>query len=380
MKNTVSRKLTFTLTVAGIGLVVFVFCAVLMLTHGLEQSLVDTGHERNAVVLRDAATTEVVSIINRQDGDIIQADPAIATDESGAPLFDGEILVLINQPKRSDGKPSNVTVRGVGEQSMKVRPQVKIAEGRMWRPGTSEIIAGVKLAETFQGCGLGETVRFGMRDWTVVGLMEAKGSGFESEIWGDVDQLMDAFQRPVYSSLVMRLKEGVDFDVVRERLESDRRLTVKVMPEVEYYRSQSQAFTMFIGSLGFFISIIFAAGAVVGAMITMYAAVANRTREIGTLRALGFSRPTIWMAFLTESVVIAVFGGIIGIVVANLLTLREVSTTNFDTFAEIAFSFRMSPAIAVGAMAFSIVMGLFGGLLPAIRASRLKILDALRAK
>ena len=380
LRNAVSRKLTFTLTVLGIGLVVFVFSAVLMLSHGLEKAMVETGNPDNVVVLRNSASTEVVSIISRSSADIIKADPAIATDESGAPLFAGELVVLINQPRRSDGEPSNVAVRGVGKESLAIRPQVKLVEGRMWRPGTSEIIAGVKVAKNFSGCGLGETVRFGMRNWTIVGLFEAGGSGFESELWGDVDQLMDAFQRPVFSSLVFRLKDPADFQAVESRLESDRRLTVDVMPEIEYYHRQSSTFTLFIGTLGTVISIIFSLGAIVGAMITMYAAVANRTREIGTLRALGFSRPSIWMAFLVEAVAIAFVGGALGVLVANLLSLKEVSTTNFDTFAEVAFSFAMSPRIAVSAMIFAIIMGLVGGFLPAVRASRLKILDALRAK
>ena len=250
----------------------------------------------------------------------------------------------------------------------------------MWRPGTSELVAGVKAAETFEGCRIGETVRFAQRDWTVVGLMEAGGTSFESEIWGDFDQMRDAFQRPIYSSLTVRLKNPDDFESFKERLENDRRLTVEVFTEKGYYRRQSQTFSTFINILGTVISIIFSLGAIVGAMITMYAAVANRTREIGTLRALGFDRITVLGAFLAESLMIALVGGLLGIAFANLLSLKEVQTTNFDTFAEIAFSFRMSPEIALRALIFSIVMGIIGGFLPAVRASRLRIINALRAK
>ncbi|UCC45042.1 MAG: ABC transporter permease, partial [Candidatus Zixiibacteriota bacterium] len=380
VKNSFRRKLTSTLTLSGIGLVAFVFCAVLMLTNGLEQVLVDTGSDSNVVVLREGATTEVVSILFRSMADVVKTDPAVARDESGAPLFAGELVVLINQPKRSTGLPSNVPVRGVNDISMKIRPQVRLAEGRMWRPGTSEIIAGIKVAENFHGCGLGETVRFGMRDWTVVGLIEAGGSSFESELWGDVDQLMDAFQRPVYSSFTMQLADPGEFDALKARLEDDRRLTVEVWREIEYYRRQSRAFTTFISILGTLVSTVFALGAIVGAMITMYAAVANRTREIGTLRALGFGRLNILAAFLLESVIIAATGGLAGIMLANLLVFREVSTTNFDTFAELAFSFRMSPQIALKALVFSVVMGILGGFLPAVRAARWRIVEALRAK
>jgi putative ABC transport system permease protein len=380
IRNSYARKLTFTLTVLGIALVVFVFAAVLMLSHGLSQALVETGNENNAVALRQSASTEVVSIILRNMADIVRSDPAIATGPDGSPLFAGEIMVLINQRKRSDNEPSNVAVRGVDSISLAVRPQVHLVQGRMWRPGSSEVIAGIKTAATFEGCGMGETVRFGQRDWTVVGLFEAGGGSFESEIWGDISQFQDAFQRPIYSSLVFKLRDPSLLNEVKARLEADRRLTVEIMSEKEYYRRQSRSFSTFIGVLGTTISVVFALGAIVGAMITMYAAVANRTREIGTLRALGFSRPTIWTTFLTESAIISLVGGAIGIAAANLLSFLEVSTTNFDTFAEVAFSFRMSPEIAIKSLVFAIVMGFVGGFLPSVRASRLKILDALRAR
>jgi putative ABC transport system permease protein len=380
IRNSYARRLTFTLTVLGIGLVVFVFTAVLMLSHGLSQALVETGNENNAVALRESASTEVVSIILRDMADIVRSDPAIAASPDGSPLFAGEIMVLITQKKRSDNEPSNVAVRGVDSMSLALRPKVHIVEGRMWLPGSSEVIAGVKTAATFQGCGIGESVRFGQREWTVVGLFEAGGGSFESEIWGDVSQLQDAFQRPIYSSLVFKLKDPALLPEVKARLEADRRLTVEILSEKEYYRRQSQSFSTFIGVLGTTISIVFALGAIVGAMITMYAAVANRTREIGTLRALGFSRPTIWTTFLTESAIISLVGGAIGIAAANLLSILEVSTTNFDTFAEVAFSFRMSPEIAIEALVFAVVMGFVGGFLPSVRASRMKILDALRAR
>lgn len=380
IRNGFTRRLTSLFTILGIALVVFVFSAVLMLANGLRTALVDTGTEGNAVVLRQSASSEVVSILRREQGDVVKADPAIARAESGAPMFAPELVVLINQPKRSNGDESNITVRGVDEMSLELRPQVRIVEGRMWRPGTSEIIAGVKVARNFRGCGLGETVRFGMREWTVVGLFEAGNSGFESEIWGDVDQLMDAFQRPVYSSFVMRLRNPGDFSAMKARLQDDPRLTVKVMREIDYYREQSKVFASFIQVLGTVISIIFSLGAIVGAMITMYAAVANRTREIGTLRALGFSRATVLTTFLAESLFIALAGGVLGILLANGLSLKEVSTTNFATFAEVAFSFRMSTSIAVDALIFALIMGVLGGFLPAVRASRLRVINALNTR
>ncbi len=379
-KNSFARKLTSSLTLVGIALVVFVFCAVLMLSNGLEQTLVATGSETNAIVIRKAANTELVSIISRAQADVIKADPGVARAADGSPIFANEILILITQPKRASGEPSNVPVRGISSGSLKIRPAVKLVDGQMFRPGTSEIIAGRKVAETFQGCGLGETVRFGGRDWTIVGLFEGAGSGFESELWGDIDQFMAAFERPVFSSLTFAITPAQSIEEIETRLENDSRLTVDVMPEKEYYRLQSATFSTFINILGVAISVIFSLGAIVGAMITMYAGVANRTGEIGTLRALGFSRGSILGAFLFESLFIAIVGGLVGVALAFLLQLVEVSTTNFDTFAELAFSFRMSPGIAVSAIIFSVCMGILGGFLPAVRASRLRIVNALKAR
>jgi putative ABC transport system permease protein len=379
-KNSFARKLTSTLTVFGVALVVFVFCAVLMLTNGLKTTLVATGSDDNAIVIRKAAQTEIVSIVGRDMADIVKSDPGIARLPDGKPLFTSEIMVLINLNKRSNDEPSNIPVRGVSDMSLAIRPNVQIVQGRMWHPGTSEIIAGRKVAANFQGCGLGETVRFGQREWTVVGVFESGNNGFESELWGDIDQLMAAFQRPVYSSLTFKVAPSTDIKTLEDRLKNDPRLTVDVMPEREYYRLQSQTFSSFVTILGLFISILFSAGAVVGAMITMYAAVANRTVEIGTLRALGFSRGHILSAFLLEALIISIVGGVLGIALAMLLQLVEVSTTNWDTFAELAFSFKMSPSIALTALTFSVVMGIIGGFLPAVRASRLKIINALRAK
>ncbi|MBK7143250.1 MAG: ABC transporter permease [bacterium] len=379
-KNSFARKLTSILTLSGIALVVFVFCAVLMLTNGLEQTLVATGSSQNAIVVRKAANTELVSLVGREAADIIKTDQGIMRDAGGQPMFANEVLLLISLPKRTNGEESNVPVRGISDGSFKVRPHVKITQGRMFQPGTSEIIAGVKVAGNFVGCGLGETVRFGQRDWTVVGLFEAGGSGFESEICGDVDQFMAAFERPIYSSLTFAVDPAHSFADIKKRLEADPRLQVDVLPEREYYHKQSAAFSGFINMLGVAISVIFSFGAIVGAMITMYASVANRTVEIGTLRALGFSRASVLGAFLFESLFIAIVGGVIGILLATSLQFVEISTTNFDTFAELAFSFRMSPEIAINSLIFSIIMGIIGGFLPAVRASRLRIVQALKTR
>jgi len=380
IKNAFARKLTGTLTVAGIALVVFVFCAVLMLANGLQKTLAETGNDGNVIVVRKSANTELVSIIVRSDVDIIKADPAIARDADGTPRFAPEVLALISLAKRPDSNIVNVNVRGGTPASFLIRPSVKIVQGSICRPGTSEIIVGSKVAKGYWGASPGQKLTFGGRDWTVVGVFEAAGSGFESEVWTDGEQLGAAFNWPTFSSLTFQLAPGTDFVALKNRLESDPRLTVEVMTEKEYYHKQSASFTTFITVLGMFIAIVFSLGAVVGAMITMYAAVANRTVEIGTLRALGFGRSSVLFAFLSESLFISIVGGLIGIGFAIFLRFLEISTTNFDTFAEIAFSFRMSPTIAVQALIFSVVMGMLGGFLPAVRASRVRIVNALKAR
>lgn len=380
VKNAFARRLTGTMTVAGVALVVFVFCAVLMLAKGLEETLAETGSANNVVAVRKSANTELVSILVRGDADIIKSDPAIAKDADGTPHFANELLILIGLAKKSDSTMVNVNVRGATKESFVARPMIKVTQGREFRPGADEVIVGAKVAQGYYGTGQGDRVRFGGREWTIVGVFTANGSGFESEIWVDVDQLGAAFNRPSFSSLTFQIAPGTDFVALKNRLESDPRLTVDIMTEPEYYKKQSAAFTTFIRVLGMFIAIVFSLGAVVGAMITMYAAVANRTVEIGTLRALGFGRPSVLVAFLIESLAISVVGGAIGIALATLLRFLEISTTNFDTFAEIAFSFRMTADIVVSGMVFSILMGLLGGFLPSVRASRLRIVQALKAR
>lgn len=380
VKNAFARKLTGTLTVAGIALVVFVFCAVLMLANGLEKTLTETGSTSNVIAVRKSANTELVSIVNREDADIVKSDLAIVKEADGTPRFTGEVLVLISLAKKSDSSIANVNVRGGSPMSLTIRPAVRITRGEMYRAGTSQVIVGAKIASGYWGAQLGDQLKFGGRDWTIVGVFESGGSGFENEIWGDYDQLGPVFDRPVYSSLTFQMSPGADFVALKNRIESDRRLALDVMTEQEYYRKTSASFTAFIKVLGMFIAIVFSLGAVVGAMITMYAAVANRTVEIGTLRALGFSRSSVLFAFLAESLFISIVGGVVGIALATTLRFLEISTTNFDTFAEIAFSFRMSPEIAIQALIFSVVMGLIGGFLPSVRAARLRIVYALKAR
>lgn len=379
VRNLWTRRLTTVLTASGMALVVFVFASILMLAEGLRKTLIATGSYDNVVVIRKGSNSEVQSGVEREQAAIIEAQPEVAIGPDGQRLLAKEVVVLISLPKRGSDKPSNVVIRGISEQSLKLRPQVKLVEGRMPKPGSSEIIAGRSIAARFRGGGIGETLRFGMRDWTVVGVFDAGSTGFSSEIWGDADQLMQAFRRPVYSSVLFKLRDSSEFTQVRERIESDPRMTVEAKRESLYYEEQSKAMATFLRILGMSLTVIFSIGAIIGAMITMYAAVATRTGEIGTLRALGFQRRSILAAFVMESLFLGFIGGLTGLFFASFMQLITISTVNFQTFSELAFSFSLTADIVVRSLLFSLVMGFIGGVLPAIKAARMNIVDALRA-
>ena len=378
-RNLWARRLTTALTAAGLALVVFVFATVLMLDEGLRNTLVTTGEYDNVVLIRRSADTEVQSSVERAQASIVSSHPAIALGADGQPLLSRETVVLISLNKRGSAKPSNVIIRGIGARGLALRPQVKLTAGRMFRPGASEIIAGASIARRFSGAGIGETLRFGQREWTVVGLFDAGNSGFDSEVWGDADQLMPAFRRVAYSAVVMRLADTSLFDGFKKDIEGDQRLTLDAKREQTFYADQSKALSTFISVLGLILSVIFSIGAMIGATITMYASVANRVGEIGTLRALGFQRRSILAAFLAESMLLAVVGGVLGLGCASLMRFISFSTTNFQSFSELAFGFRLTADIVVKTLAFSLAMGFIGGVLPALRAARMKIVDALRA-
>lgn len=379
-RNLLTRRLVTVLTTSGMALVVFVFATILMLAEGLQKTLVDTGSHDNVIVIRRASTTEVQSGIDRYQASVVENQPEIAIGQNGRKLVAKEMVVIMNLPKKRSEKPSHVTVRGINEQSLLLRPQVKLVEGRMPKPGSSEIIAGDSIAKRFIGCGIGETLHFAMRDWTVVGIFQAENTGFNSEIWGDVDQLMQAFRRPVYSSVTFKLRDYSDFKALSERIESDPRLTLEAKREIQYYADQSEMMTKFLRILGMSLTIIFSMGAMIGATITMYAAVANRTGEIGTLRALGFRRRNILFAFIAESMLMSVAGGFTGLLCASLMQFLTISTVNWQTFTELAFSFTLTGGIIYKSLFFSVVMGFLGGVFPALRASNMNIVDALSAR
>ncbi len=379
LRNLWVRWHTTIATVIGFMLVVFVFVAVMMLANGLKKTLVATGSDRNAIMIRKSATSELVSGIEREQGNIVKALNGIAVNAQGKPLVATEVVVVIALKKKDGGTEKlNVTARGVSPESLEMRDMVKLTQGRMWTTGSSEVVVGRAVAKRFANAGIGSSLRFGQREWTVVGIFDAAGTGFESEIWGDIDQLMPAFDRPVYSSITARLADPNGFEAFKTQIAQDPRLTIDTKPEKQFYAEQSQMLALFIKLMGIIITIIFSLGAMIGATITMYASVAHRIREIGTLRALGFPRRSILTAFLLEAVGLSIVGATLGILLAALLSTTTISTTNFNTFAELEFGFTLSPEIVAAALIFSISMGIMGGFFPAVRASRLPIVDALR--
>ncbi|MFQ3573896.1 MAG: ABC transporter permease [Thermodesulfovibrionales bacterium] len=379
LRNLIARRLTTTLTVCGMALVVFVFSTVLMLSEGLKQTLVSTGEYDNVVVIRKGSNVEVQSIVEKQKALLIETLPEIASDEEGNPLLAKEVIVLIVMPKRVTKSPANIVIRGIDERSFHLRPQVRLVEGRLPRFGTSEIIVGKSISDNFEGAKIGESLRFAMRDWTVVGIFDAGNRGYNSEIWGDVNQMLQAFKRTVYSSVIFRLKDTHSFDAVKERIEKDPRISLDAKRETRYYEEQSEMMSKFLKILGLSLTTIFSIGAIIGAMITMYSAVANRQAEIGTLRALGFQRRTILNAFLFESLLLGVAGGIIGIVMSSFTQYITISTMNWQTFSQLTFSFTLTVEIVIQSMLFATFMGLIGGMLPAIVASRKDIVSSLRS-
>ncbi|MFA5517540.1 MAG: ABC transporter permease [Desulfuromonadales bacterium] len=380
LRNLRSRRLTTTLTAAGMALVVFVFAATLMLVEGLRQTLVETGSPQNAVVIREGAETEVQSGIERPQAAAVENRPEVATGAAGRPLLAKELVVLITLPKKASGKPGNVVIRGIDANSLALRPQVRLAAGRLPRPGSTEIAVGLGIADGFAGAGLGGALRFAQREWTVVGVLAAGRTGFSSEIWGDRDQLMQAFRRSAFSSLLLRLRTPGDLVSLRAYLQGDPRLTMEAKGEVRFYADQSQAMATFLRILGLTLTAVFSLGAILGAMITMYAAVAGRTIEIGTLRALGFRRGSILVAFIGESLLLGLLGGGGGLLLASAMQLLTISTTNWQTFAELSFGFDLTWIIALQSLAFALFMGFAGGLLPAVRAARLGVVEALRTR
>jgi putative ABC transport system permease protein len=378
LRSMIVRKGTAAMTAMGIAMVVAVFVMTLAIAQGFRSTLVASGSPENVIILRKGSTSETVSAVLRRQVPIIESLPQIARGPDGRPLASPELVVIISLPRVTDNQPANVPLRGVGPKAYEVRNSLRFVEGRRFSPGMREINVGKQAVGRFKGLTLGSDVKFGSTSWKVVGVFTAEDASFESEVWGDVDLMMPAFQRGGYQSVTAKLTDPSAFDSLDAAITADPRLDLKPQREPEYYAAQSATTTTLIRIFATFVTAILSIGAVFGAMNTMYAAVAYRTREIGTLRALGFSRIRIVTAFLTESIALALVGGVIGCVLALPVHGLSTGSMNMVSFTELAFKFRITPGLLLGGLIFSALMGAVGGLLPAIRAARIPVARALR--
>jgi putative ABC transport system permease protein len=365
------------LAIFGIALVVAVFVFLAAMSSGFRIALRATGRTDNAIVVQKGSQSELGSAIDRGRASLMMVDSRIARGVDGQPLASGEIVVVANLSRRTDGGEVNVLIRGVSMRAFEVREGIKIVRGRNVAPGLAEVVVGARTSERF-GLDVGSTVPIGNQDWDVVGVFSSEGSGFESEIWGDISAMSGPLRRVgAYQAVVVRLRDPGTLDAFKKTYETDPQVQVTITQERKYYEDQAGPTTDALMGLALFVSVVMGIGAVFGAMNTMYAIVVARTREIGTLRALGFSRRSILVSFVTESVLLALVGGLLGC----LLTLPAngvTSATGGANFSELAFAFKVTPpALAMG-LIFAVVMGFLGGLLPAFRAARLPITTALR--
>lgn len=380
LRNVTQRPWSTLATTLGIALVVAILVGAFALASGFQAALVETGSPENLIILRTGADSEISSGISRDAASILKALPDVQAGPDNRPLASAEMVVLINQPRLGQGGSSNVTVRGVDAEGMKLRSQVKIVEGRMFTAGTDEVIVARRIARRFADCGLGDKLRFGQRDFSVVGHFNAGGSGFDSEVWGDNAVLMPALNREdAFQSVTLRMRDTTRFAALKKQLEADPRLGVRVRTERGWYSEQSALMATIIRVGGVFITLIMAVGAIFGAMNTMFAAVKQRTREIAVLLTLGFTPAAITLSFLIESVLIALIGGVAGCLIALPINGITTSTTNWASFSEVAFAFRVTPIGMIIGLVFAAALGLVGGFLPALRAGRQSLAASLRA-
>lgn len=378
VRSIAQRPVSTASTALSIGLVVAVFVAMLALASGFRAALARTGSEDNVIVLRRGANDELSSGISRESARTIASFPFIAKGGDGLPMVSPEVYVLLNPERKGGQGIGNVVARGVSARAFEVRKGVRITEGRMFRSGASEIIIGTRIAERFANMGVGDSLEFGGRKWAVVGHFAADGSGFESEVWGENEQFMPVFRGEVFQSVIFRLAPGAVFEEAKRALENDPRIQVSARQEVEFYTAQSGILTSILRFMAVFITMIMSVGAIFGAVNTMYAAVAARAPEIAVLLTLGFKPRSVMATFLAEAAVIALIGGAIGCLFALPINGLATSTTNWQSFSEVAFAFRVTPGILALGVLFSLLMGLLGGLFPAWRASRMPVVQALR--
>jgi ABC-type lipoprotein release transport system permease subunit len=379
VRSILRRRFSAFATAGGLGLVVFVFAAVLMLARGVEETLKSTGMRENAILLRKGSTSELTSSLPREAAKAFAADPAVATD-GGKQVASPELFVMFQLQRIDKNGTANVGIRGVSKDGWELlrSKSVKLLDGRPPQWATSEVMIGKSARGRYLGAEIGQSMTISRRQWQVVGIFDAGGAAFESEIWADADQVADAGRRTGYSTLTVRLKSPSEFDSLRATVDADPRWNLEAKREDKFYEESSGPLANFIRVLGTVIAVFFSFGATLGAMITMYAQVASRIREVGTLRALGFKRRSVLGNFLIESLLLSLLGAVAGCALASFLAATSFTTTNWSSFTEIKFRFHFSPDIAVRATVFAALMGLLGGLLPAARAARLQIAEAIK--
>lgn len=378
-RSVTARWTSSIVAVLGIAGTVGVFVAMLSLARGFRATLVASGSEDNAIVLRAGATSEMMSGIKLEDIKILQDAPGVAR-ASDAPLVTSEVVVVAPFPLRATGTDANAQIRGVSANVLTIRRNVKIVQGRMFQPGLAELIVGKNASSSYSGLTLGNTINFGGGHWQVVGIFDAGGSAFDSEVWCDARVLDDVYKRPsnIFQSATVHLSSPGAFEQFKDAVTSDRRLNFDVTREIDYYAKQSTRMTQLITILGGLVAFVMAIGAVFGALNTMYSAVAERGREIATMRALGFGGGAVVFSFLVEALLISFVGGAIGCVAVLPLNGLTTGTMNWQTFSQLAFAFRITPALLLAGIVFALLMGLLGGLPPAMRAAWRPVAVALR--
>lgn len=377
VRNLAVRRVTTLVTTLGIGLTVAVFIALFALVEGIRNTFVETGDPANILAIRKGAESETGSIIEPEVALATRALPDLAIGEDGRPMISLERIVYVYQPRRGTGS-SNVIIRGTDEIGRALRPQVRLLRGRWYRAGAREITVSRTISERFQGCSLGDNLRTGRESWTIVGVFDGGQSAYGSEMWTDATDLRDAFDRPAYSAILMRARDPGVSPVLAARIDSDRQLNLDAESEPAYFSEQTKASEP-IRILGNLIALVMAVGSAFAAMNTMYAAVASRGREIAVLRALGFGGSAILLSFLLESMILAALGGVVGALLALPLNGLTTGTTNWFSFSEMTFQFRVTFPLILKGVLFAQVMGVVGGIAPALRASRQSAANALRA-
>ena len=378
IRNVRQRWQVTLLAIIGIAMVVAVFAVIMSMSEGFRLALRATGRDDNAIIVQRGSGSELTSGVPIDQRNLIIVDERVARGQDGQPLMSPEWVVVLNLPKQ-DGQPTNVTLRAVTQKAFEVRGGVEIVGGRTFAPGLDEVIVGRKLVDRLQDVGLGKRVKYQRKEFNVVGVFASQGGAFESEIWGDFDVLGQEFQRGAGSnSLVVRMKDPSQIPALDRWIRAQPQMQLQAVEERKYYEDQAGPLARALRALAMFVACVMGIGAVFGAMNTMYAIVAQRTREVGTLRALGFKRRAILLAFVIESVFLALVGGAIGCLLAMPMNGFSTGTGQTQSFSEIAFAFRITPQIVTSGMLLAAVLGFIGGLLPALRASRLPITTALR--